>query len=431
MSSFKEYISSNRENEQLLLTYATLGRHAHAEEEVVNSILSHMVESSTATNYSDVLYYIHALGNTGSTLMIPHIAQFLASENEDLKYVAIDAFRTISAHDFIQRLFTDIIATDPSLNTLLAIIDSLNFPYKSFVYYPDLIEPKDNDIENKLIETLVNATINANDADLNKQTKIYLKNVGTDTALELLNRFSTTFNKGKTHVIKRAQTSQWNSRQALYNIVDSYAARANDVYHHPYHKAYLWARQFGPPKIHMKVGAGGFAGAGATGFKVLAKGAIDLYVYGRTFEVLRAELMNRFHLVSGAYSKKFVKVVGVTFLHEEKGVALPYEKTWTKNLYSKRLFRQEFKIWVWIGFLTFYIEGNVDIDASLAIKFYTQKVEGNTNFGPTFSVTGEASLSLLVSLLQMIKSYSVMVIFLIFRFSGELDWRLKLALDIM
>ena len=398
VASFKQYALHDAEDDQLLLSYATLGRHKNVQQEIVRT-LSEMLSTTAHNDSSSLMHLIHALGNTGSPSIVDHITPFVYSTNSNIHQTAIDSLRTVSTDNRVKLMFKNITSATTSLDTLVAIAESLNFPFHSFLYYPEKPIVEENEIENDLIESLFNATIAFSDYDLSKLTKQYLKNTGTQQGKELLEEIK----KFETR-LRRSTTTYWGSTSNpdFYDLIASHSSRVEDIRNYPYHKAFLWGKQIGPDKIHAKLAVGGFGGVGATGYKTFGKGAVNLYVYGRSYEAVRAEYTNQFHIVTGGYVKKYIKICGVTLLDNSTGVALPYTKTWSKNLFSTQVFNAEYSIFVWVGFLNFYIRGELNIDASLTATLDIQDVSAEASIGPSFSITGGASVTLLVIIIIII-----------------------------
>ena len=409
IARFKQYALHDAKDDQLLLSYATLGRHKNVQQEIVRT-LSEMLSTTAHNDSSSLIHLIHALGNTGSPSIVQHITPFVYSTNSDIHQTAIDSLRTVSTDNRVKVMFKNIISSTTSLDMLVAITESLNFPFHSFLYYPEKPIVEGNEIEHDLIENLFNATIAFSDCDLYKLTKQYLKNTGTQQGKELLQEIRNVEKR-----LKRSTTTYWGSTSnpQFYNLIASRSSRVEDIRNYPYHKAYLWGKQIGPKKIHAKLAVGGFGGVGATGYKVFGKGAVNLYVYGKSYEAVRAEYTNRFHIAHGAYVKKYVKVCGVTLLDNSIGVALPYTNTWAKNLFSTPVFHVQYSIFVWVGFLNFYIRGELNVDASLVMKMGVQDVSAEANIGPSFTVTGGASVTLLVIIIIIIIIIKKIIILII------------------
>ena len=460
-------------DEQILLAFGTLGRHNDVASEVVMTIAQ--ILSSSSNNTTNLPFLIHALGNTGSELIIPYVSPFLFTSNDTIQLTAIDALRTVSTDGSVQKLFSTMIDEAVSVDSLMTIVDSLIFPYQSHLYYPEIVRPCDRDdnheltaIEEELMEKIVNITIEFDDSELYSAVKKYLKYCGTDRALELLKTLSDhyqQYNDGRR--AKRSSTTDWSSTSdSFYNLVASHSSRIADKIKYHYHKAYLWTKQLGPSKINAKIAAGGFSGVGLSGYKIFAKGVVKLQVYGRTYEAVRMEFENRFDILTKtSYTHKFVKVAGSVLLQKPKATPPPtpapkysptkppvYAQTnpppaptlptknypskshppsppvitypddddlpeygppgqvayykyrrstgkpFEKTLKSIKLFDVEFRIFVWIGYLSFYIESNINMDVSLLIEHQgAQTAKAHGDFGPVFSVSGGVSFTFIVS----------------------------------
>ena len=390
-------------DEQILLAFGTLGRHNDVASEVVNTIAQMLSSSSNYTTNLPLL--IHALGNTGSELIIPYVSPFLFTSNDTIQLTAIDALRTVSTHGSVQKIFSKVIDEAVSVDSLMTIVESLIFPYQSHLYYPEIVRPRDRDdnheltaIEEELMGKIVNITIEFDDTELYSAVKIYLKYCGTDQALQLLktlNDHYQQYNDGRR--AKRSSTTDWSSSyDSSYNLVASHSSRVADKTKYPYHKAYLWTKQLGPSKVNAKLAVGGFSGVGLSGYKAFAKGVIKLYAYGRTYEAVKLEYENRFEMTAGLYSHRYVKVAGSTYVSHTVQPQGQTQWSWNRNLKSIRVFNYRYSIFVWIGYLSFYIEGKVDIEASLQMELGTLTATAEANCGPVFSVTGGTSLTLLV-----------------------------------
>ena len=396
-------------DEQMLLAFGTLGRHNNVASEVVMTIAQ--ILSSSSNDTTNLPFLIHALGNTGSELIIPYVSPFLFTSNDTIQLTAIDALRTVSTHGSVQKLFSKMIDEAASVDSLMTIVDSLIFPYQSHLYYPEIVRPRDRDdnheltaIEEELMGKIVNTTIEFDDSELYSAVKKYLKYYGTDRALELLktlNDHYQQYNDGRR--AKRSSTTDWSSSgDSSYSLVASNSSRIADEVNYPYHKAYLWTKQLGPKQINAQFTVGGFSGIGETGYKIFAKGIVNLNVYGRTYEAVRLEYMNRFEITTGLYSSyRYVKVAGSTLLsNSDQNIYDSRESinqwSWNKTIKSIQVFHEEFDIFVHVGILTFYIEGKANLDVSLQIEQGTQMAIAEANCEPVFSVTGRTYLTLLV-----------------------------------
>ena len=407
VSQLESYVLSETGtlDEQLLLAFATLGRHKNVANKVVNTITEMLPSSSNDT--TRLFFLIHALGNTGSNLIIPHVSPFLFSLNDDVQLTAIDALRTVSTHETVQKLFSEVIE-ELSIDAYFAIVESLNFPYESHRYYPDIVKPSEREdnqqqltaIEEELMEKIANATIEFDNLELFSATKKYLKYYGTDHALGLLKTLNAHYQQqNASERAKRSFTRNWSdSSDSSYDLIASKNSRATDKQNYPYNKAFLWAKQLGPSKIHAKLAVGGFSGFGTKGSKIYAKAVIKLYAYSRTYEAVKLEYQNTMSFTGKPYSYRFAKIGGSTLVCQS-GTTPERRWSWSRSM-STKIFSVQYSIFVWIGYLSFYIEGNINIDTSFLMKLNVEGKEVSTeaSLGPSFTITGGTSLTLLVNL---------------------------------
>ena len=87
-SFLRDYMEHNNQTGQLLLTYASLGRHDSVEDSVVQTLVKKLAivitENETTNDTGAVIHLIHALGNTGSKQILPFLQPFLYSLNPEL-----------------------------------------------------------------------------------------------------------------------------------------------------------------------------------------------------------------------------------------------------------------------------------------------------------------------------------------------------------
>ena len=286
-----------------------------------------------------------------------------------------------------------------SADTVSVIIESLIFPFEKSIYYSGRPEKAgESELEQSLMRSIVKVTIDLSVPELTQLTKTYLRHIGTDLAQSLLNTLVEKHSDRK-NIHKRAISLNWSAYSSLYDLIAAQSQRSADKLNYPCHKALLWAKKVGSSKIHAKLSVGGFGGVGF-GYKIFAKGVIRLHAYGREYTAVEAEYLNRHHIENGYRLRKYAKIGGTVYIDESKskpGLPLPYANSWAKTLYSLQVFRLPFSIWIWIGTLDIYIEASVDIYSKLSLAVSRESASGGYSVTPTFSVTGGASVTLLVS----------------------------------
>ena len=391
----QNYLKLSDDTNQLILSFATLGRHSNVEDSIVNT-LSKELEKAIKTyqirnNSSPVVHIIHALGNTGSKKMIPLLLPFLSSDQHSLQLPTIDALRTVSRDEEVQDAFIHLVNVSAHIEPVIEIVESLLFPFKQSIYFTD--HPEDagkSSTEKELMKVLVNAAIKFQNVDLNKVIKIYLNFVDTPEAQELLIKLQAVVGRSK-----RASTTDWNSGYSKYNLIASQSSRTIDEINYPYHRAYLWAHQFGVNKLHAKVAAGGFSGVGLSGYKLFARGVLELYAWGYTYRAFDVKSLNQQQSSSSTRIIKYGRICGSTYINDDSIYDFPYSYSKSWKLKSLTLFDRTFSFFIYIGTLDLPISATLSGD--LNFTFYANSTHASSSFfiNSSVTVTGGASVTVL------------------------------------
>ena len=390
----QNYLKLSDDTNQLILSFATLGRHSNVEDSIVNT-LSKELEKAIKTyqitdDFSPVVHIIHALGNTGSKKMIPLLLPFLSFDQHSLQLPTIDALRTVSRNEEVQDAFIHLVNVSAHIELVAQVVESLLFPFKQSIYFTD--HPEDagkSSTEKELMKVLVNAAIKFQNADLDKVIKIYLNFVDTPEAKDLLSILQTALGRSK-----RAYSTKWNDTYSMFNLIASQSNRTSDVQTYPYHRAYLWAVRLGSSKLHAKVAAGGFGGVSSSGgYKVFVRGYAEAYVYGRTYKIIDLEYM-----IKGNLSKKsssgYGKICGSTYIYP--GI-IPYTHSKSLKLLSKRLFYVKIPFYIIGAKINVYFEGSITANLKFTMSIGLTSTTASVTGDPTVTITAGAYLRVLVS----------------------------------
>ena len=187
----KNYLKHSDNVNQLVLTFATLGRHSNVEDSVVKTLSKELKKAvkiyQIEGDPSFVLNVIHALGNTGSKKIISLLLPFLSSNHLSLQLTSIDALRTVSRDEAVQDAFVHLVNDSAHIEPVVKIVETLLFPFKQSIYISDIPEDAGKgSIEKELMKVLVNAAIKFQNVDLDNAIKIYINFVDTPEAQELL-----------------------------------------------------------------------------------------------------------------------------------------------------------------------------------------------------------------------------------------------------
>ena len=392
----EKYLQLSNDTYQLLLSFAALGRHSNVEDTIVD-VLSRKLEKAIKTyqitnDSSTVVHIIHALGNTGSKKMIPLLLTFLSSDQLSLQLPAIDALRTVSHDDKVQKAFIQLVKDSSSVVPIVEVIESLLFPFKQSVYFSE--DPKDagnSSTEKDLMEVMVNEAIKFHNDDLNKRLTIYLNFVDTPEAQQLLSKLQTAVTR-----LKRAYTTNWNDGNSIFNLVASQSSRTTDEQNYPCHQAYLWGVKLGRSKLHANAAAGIFGGVSSSGsHKLFVKGVAEVYVYGRTYKIIDVEYKNEGNLVqSSPFVTGYGKIRGITYYIPG---TIPYTKSKTIQLLSLQLFHIEIPFYIVGVKVSVYFTGTVTADLKFKICIESSSVTTSVIADPTLTIAAGAYLRALVS----------------------------------
>ena len=387
-----EYVSN-----QLILSIATLGRHANVEEKIVDYLSKKL--SSTKTQEETSLF-IHALGNTGSKRIIPLLLPFLSDPvNEGY---CVDALRAVSMDQRVEKGFAAIISeADPQL--VLEVVESLMFPFKNSIYSSKI--EKDLVVSEELKGSLIKAGIEYNGDDLRKALVQYFTAIEDETSIETLRQGIE--DKESASRGKRGSSSYWASRRDnKYNLIESASQRSRDVRTYPYNRGYLWTKQVGYPKVHANIAAGGFGGVGIPGIKLYARARVDVVVWSRTYTALDIifsylRVFPDRNSVSTLTYRRYIKIVGYTLLNEQRTTrsVYRYSRSWYKSIL---VFRARYVFFIYVGTmhmtLSGYIRGRMTFLAYIARMDNDKNMKATAQLktGPRLIIRGSAVANLLV-----------------------------------
>ena len=220
------------------------------------------------------------------------------------------------------------------------------------------------------MKAIVDSVINRfHSVELTKLTISYLEHVDTDLAIELRKDLQDGLN-GTTTRAKRGveTTTDWNSDEDNYNVIDSHASRTEDESEYPHHKALLWKFSFGKYGMYLHVAAGGFAGIGPCNYKLFAKVIIDLKIGEITFNIVDLKYQDQ-----DSRTIKYAIMYGIKYLDVDEYINLPFEYDKSENF-------EDIQLPIATVTEQFYVKGfDVDIDISTSLNLYYM-FSSNLNF---------------------------------------------------
>ena len=382
------------DNEQLILSFATLGRHNNVADKIIDVLANKL---TTTDDTTDIIHIVHALGNTGSKKIIPLLLPFLSDQT--LQLYVIDALRTVSLEESVQKAFTDVVLDAEYPEQVIEVVESLLFPFQHSLYFEEL--PEISFTEEKLIDTLFNAcTVKFQDKNLNSVIKKYFNTLSAHSTQQNMKE-KLQYYLTRTTRMKRSSTTNWNSNSnSNYNLIASLSTRTKDEINYPYHKAFLWAKQYGVSDVHLKVAAGAFGGVGSSGLKLFARGRADLRAWKKTIKVIDLIYLNAKSFNSSISSLlfKYARIAGSTNLyHLLRTFNISYQNSWSRSFGPLKLFNLKYSFFIYVGTLDLYIRGYVGVNASFYVNLNTSLASAYVVGGPFLTITGGARATVLVS----------------------------------
>ena len=393
-----EYVSN-----QLILSIATLGRHANVEEKIVDYLSKKL--SSTKTQEETSLF-IHALGNTGSKRIIPLLLPFLSDPvNEGY---CVDALRAVSMDQRVEKGFAAIISeADPQL--VLEVVESLMFPFKNSIYSSQI--EKDLVVSEELKGSLIKAGIEYNDHELTKALIQYFTAIEDEASSEKLRQGIE--DKESVSRRKRGTSTYWASTwDKKFNLISSSSQRLYDVRTYPLNKAYMWTKQIGYSKVHANVAAGGFGGVGIPGVKLYARARVDLVAWENTYTAL--DIIFSYVKTFPSKSRnsvltyrRYIKIVGYTLVNEPRtsmstlasNSVYRYSRSWHS---SHQIFSSTYSFFIYVGTLRLTLSSRISLHTSFQAyvprmdNIRDMKAAAELKTGPTLTISGQAAVRILV-----------------------------------
>ena len=276
-------------SDDLILPYASLGRHSNVEETVILTLANKFSDriNSSSANEEEKVHSILAFGNTGSSSIIPIITPYLFSSSSGLQLATIEALRTVSRNPEVQNAFTMYISGAQSEVQVVKVMESMEFPFHISVYFPRPSSKKDVAPEEKqLMEAAVDAALSFKSDPLKQSVLAYLRNIDTEQARQLQamlldpSATNTSSIREKRHVLNDDLSDDRN----INTQVGSLSSLRRSAY--KYHTSYQWQKQIKPVSkwdLSFKTAFSAFLGySDLYGGKVTMKFKADGRIFGRS-----------------------------------------------------------------------------------------------------------------------------------------------------
>ena len=392
-------------DDNLLLVLGALARNNDAaiQSKVVKELLRRL-NADKSTDNSSIISINYALSNTGSRLAIDALLSSLSHNDVDTQISAIRGLDVHTDQPAVQQALITLLKTsaeDAVLEEVMTILnDALN---NKVLHNPN----------KELLNAIVDMTIKLENANLYELVIQYLKLVGTNETQEMISIITQQHNHGQvtnehvndvTGISRIKRGSYWDSTtNSFYDLVASPSQRRNDVQTYPTYKAYIWGRDYGVSKLKCKVGVGAFVGAYCDGttnrFKVFAKAATKVHVFGRDYPIGHVEYAD---YTDGSYlhHKVYLKLGSSIIINTNKRYDLSCRSS-RRPLWdtTRTIFNFRYSYFIFVGTLTFRIRGTVNSrsDAGFCTCPLSLKACANLKPSITLRVTGGAVAGILVS----------------------------------
>ena len=404
-------IHSNDDGITLVLGALSRNSNITIQKVAVGELLKRLNTVLSSGNNEAMTTLIYALGNSGSKLAIFPLLSTLQYDDIDIQ---ISAIRSLASH-------LDQPVVQQAIITLLPLTDEDKILEEILKILIDAFENKIlTSPSEEMINAIIKSAIQLENPNLYELVAKYfhqLKLDGIDIYLDSLKQQHNYGEVQHDHVsdlykndfrVKRG--TDWDENYSCYDLVASYSQRRSDVINYPSHKAYIYAKTFGVDKMEMKVGAGAFAGINVNitnaGFKLFAKAAAKVSVFGRTIDVVDIEVSS-YALQNILAYKLYLKLGTSVQLNENKKIELKVDlvKYTTNVVKSIEIFHLRWPIFVYVGTLNVYIKGTVSIElnsgvcASMSFLPLTVKGNADAKLSLNLRITGGAYASLVVNYL--------------------------------
>jgi hypothetical protein len=209
--------------------------------------------------------------------------------------------------------------------------------------------------------------MNTDNEDVYHTLVHYLQVINTADSRNLLKSMTSPQKDGYSNSTRSRRGSNWDEYNSVYNLIASQSSRRADESRYPYHKAYIWGKQFGVPKANIQIAAGGFIGVSALGdYKVFGRAKAVGHAFGKTKTAVDV-LVLREKTSTSASTKLYVEIIGKVLIDSKCSechrCSMPlYEKKYT-------LFDFGIPIFVYVTTIRFYLTGYIRLSSQLDLEF--------------------------------------------------------------
>ena len=377
--------------DSLLLAYGALAdsTSSRVQQRIVLFLKRRLIQQMELNDTTNTVHLLHALGNTGSKLIVNLLMDYLMRGNSvEIQLAAVGAMRKLTAQQSVQEAFVAILESNPQECFVEAIAKTLFTGQEHSNVMGTHIDENP-----RLLNALVTSSLRfSNNTELHHLVHSYLELVNTAES----HRLGKLLEQPVSHRVRRASTTDWDTSDSRYNPVSPYSSRRNDVTSYPLHKAYLWERKLGISKINIQLAAGAFAGvrdlSNAKLFgKAIAKG--NLFGRSRTLAEACAEALYQNGTIR---VKLYAQINGNVLVNININTSRCYNRTAPVHSSRYRIISFTHSVWVYVTTIHFSVGLNAYLDCDLRGQLCINgaSVDGSISLTPRARVVPEGSASL-------------------------------------
>ena len=384
----------------LLLAYGALVAKASPDlqQRMTLFLLSQLPQAET--NSSSLIHHILSLGNTESHQVTSSLTDYVQHPDHHVQLSSIYALRYATSDSLVQKALTTLLSqsqvSDEHLATVLrCLLYGIEHASNTHTQTPFNID---------LATALTSSVMNTVNEDLHHTLVHYLQVINTAESKNLLKSMTAPHKDGYSNSTRSRRGTNWDESNSVYNLVASQSSRRADESRYPYHKAYIWGKQFGVSKANVQIAAGGFIGVSLLGdYKVFGRAKAVGHAFGKTKTAVDV-LVLREKTSTSVSTKLYVEIVGKILVNVNDNSNSQHEDT-NRPVSGRKytLFDFGIPIFVYVTTIRVYLAGYIRLSDELDLEFSQESNSVTAAAGLFTTLTMEleagASTSLLVSLL--------------------------------
>ena len=289
VEKFEDLIRKETVNtDSLLLAYGALAAStsSRVQQRIVLFLKRRLIQQMESNDTTNTVHLLHALGNTGSKLIVNLLMDYLMRGTSiEIQLAAIGAMRKLTAQQSVQEAFVAILESNPQ-EFFIEVIEKTLLIGQNYLNVMGI----HIDENPRLLNALVTSSLRfSNNTELHHLVHFYLELVNTAES----HRLGKLLEQPVSHRVRRDSTNDWDVSNSVYNLVSPRSSRKKDVTSYPLHKAYLWERKLGTKRINIQLAAGAFGRVSHRDF-----GDLNLKLFGKA--VAQSNFFSRNRIIAEA-----------------------------------------------------------------------------------------------------------------------------------